>query len=343
MSTDPTAWSRRRFLGATLTASGLAVAGLAGCGLGRASSPDPDEDAEKASGWGGEVDVPGLKKPDVTFTDMNGKPFPFVEETKGKLALLFFGYTHCPDVCPTTMSELAEVKRSLGADGSRVVGVFVTVDPRDAYEFTPDQHLELDTLMDAVRQVNRYVVVLEPDYIDLDLEIGICTQPGSYPARVESDVITALIGPRCFLAPTNFPSPPHCAAAPSKRWRCGKRAATASRQSGHEPPADHPHGRHGRRRTAGPCRPGRLAHLGRLAALAARHPRHAVPAGRHRLVGAAAPGPSAAVVRRAHRAGAAVARDAGAVRRRAARALEGAGRAGAAPEGDRRRGDPDHA
>jgi hypothetical protein len=82
--------------------------------------------------------------------------------------------------------------------------VFVTVDPRDAYEFTPDQHLELDTLMDAVRQVNRDVVVLEPDYIDLDLEIGICTQPGSYPARVESDVITALIGPRGFFATDQF-------------------------------------------------------------------------------------------------------------------------------------------
>ncbi|MBI3367374.1 MAG: SCO family protein [Burkholderiales bacterium] len=48
---------------------------------------------------------------------------------KGKVVLVFFGYTQCPDVCPTTMTELAEVKRALGADGARVQGVFVTIDP----------------------------------------------------------------------------------------------------------------------------------------------------------------------------------------------------------------------
>jgi protein SCO1/2 len=48
---------------------------------------------------------------------------------KGKVVVVFFGYTQCPDVCPTTMAELAEVKRSLGADGARVQGVFVSLDP----------------------------------------------------------------------------------------------------------------------------------------------------------------------------------------------------------------------
>jgi protein SCO1/2 len=43
--------------------------------------------------------------------------------------VVFFGYTQCPDVCPTTMAELAEVKRALGADGQRLQGVFVTLDP----------------------------------------------------------------------------------------------------------------------------------------------------------------------------------------------------------------------
>ena len=48
---------------------------------------------------------------------------------------MFFGYTQCPDVCPTSMSELAEVKRLLGKDGDRVQGIFVTVDPaRDTPE-----------------------------------------------------------------------------------------------------------------------------------------------------------------------------------------------------------------
>jgi protein SCO1/2 len=48
---------------------------------------------------------------------------------RGKVTLVFFGYVQCPDVCPTTLAELAEVKRMLGPDGDRVQGVFVTLDP----------------------------------------------------------------------------------------------------------------------------------------------------------------------------------------------------------------------
>jgi len=53
----------------------------------------------------------------------------------GKVVVVFFGYTQCPDVCPTSMSELAEVKRLLGPRGDKLQGVFVTVDPeRDTLE-----------------------------------------------------------------------------------------------------------------------------------------------------------------------------------------------------------------
>jgi protein SCO1/2 len=48
---------------------------------------------------------------------------------KGKVVVLFFGYTHCPDVCPGTLAELALVKQQLGADGDRMQVVFVTLDP----------------------------------------------------------------------------------------------------------------------------------------------------------------------------------------------------------------------
>ncbi len=47
----------------------------------------------------------------------------------GKVTVVFFGFTHCPDVCPTTLLELAAVKKALGADGERVQGIFITVDP----------------------------------------------------------------------------------------------------------------------------------------------------------------------------------------------------------------------
>ena len=53
----------------------------------------------------------------------------------GKAVVIFFGYTQCPDVCPTTLAELAQARQLLGADGQRVQGLFVTVDPeRDTPE-----------------------------------------------------------------------------------------------------------------------------------------------------------------------------------------------------------------
>jgi protein SCO1/2 len=48
---------------------------------------------------------------------------------KGRVTLVFFGYTQCPDVCPTTLLEIAEVRKALGASGERVQGVFISVDP----------------------------------------------------------------------------------------------------------------------------------------------------------------------------------------------------------------------
>ena len=69
-----------------------------------------------------------------TLTDHNDQSRS-LSDFKGKVVVLFFGYTQCPDVCPTSMAELAEVKRLLGADGGKLQGVFVTVDPaRDTTE-----------------------------------------------------------------------------------------------------------------------------------------------------------------------------------------------------------------
>ncbi|MET4579381.1 SCO family protein [Ottowia thiooxydans] len=68
------------------------------------------------------------------LTDVNGQART-LEDFKGKVVVLFFGFAQCPDVCPTTLSELAEVKKMLGADGDKLQGVFVTVDPeRDTPE-----------------------------------------------------------------------------------------------------------------------------------------------------------------------------------------------------------------
>jgi protein SCO1/2 len=70
----------------------------------------------------------------LDLPDADGK-LRSLADFKGKVAVVFFGYTQCPDVCPTTLAELAAVKKQLGPDGGQVVGVFVTVDPeRDSAE-----------------------------------------------------------------------------------------------------------------------------------------------------------------------------------------------------------------
>jgi protein SCO1/2 len=81
------------------------------------------------------VDITGAEYArELSLPDADGKPRQ-LSDFKGKVTLVFFGYTQCPDVCPTTLAELAAVKRDLGADGQRVQGVFVSVDPeRDTPE-----------------------------------------------------------------------------------------------------------------------------------------------------------------------------------------------------------------
>lgn len=81
------------------------------------------------------TDVTGLGYArDFSLTDHNGK-LRRLEDFRGKVVVMFFGFTQCPDVCPTTMAEMAEVMKQLGPDADRVQVLFVTVDPeRDTAE-----------------------------------------------------------------------------------------------------------------------------------------------------------------------------------------------------------------
>ena len=65
---------------------------------------------------------------DFALTDQNDKPF-HLSQLRGKVVFLFFGYTHCPDACPTTMTKLAHVNKLLGKTADQVMTVFVSVDP----------------------------------------------------------------------------------------------------------------------------------------------------------------------------------------------------------------------
>ncbi len=81
------------------------------------------------------VDITGADyAKDFQLTDHDGRRRSLAD-FKGKAVVVFFGFTQCPDVCPTTMARLAEVKQRLGADGDRLQAIFVSVDPeRDTPE-----------------------------------------------------------------------------------------------------------------------------------------------------------------------------------------------------------------
>ena len=76
------------------------------------------------------TDITGLDyAKGFALTDHNGKPRTLAD-FKGKVVVVFFGYTQCPDVCPTTLSELASIKKALGSEAERLQVIFITLDPQ---------------------------------------------------------------------------------------------------------------------------------------------------------------------------------------------------------------------
>ena len=83
----------------------------------------------------------------------------------GKVVVVFFGYTQCPDVCPTTLTELAEVKKLLGKDGERLQALFVTVDPeRDTPELLKAYMVNFDPSFLALRPAPEELEAVAKDF-----------------------------------------------------------------------------------------------------------------------------------------------------------------------------------
>ncbi|MCL7455468.1 MAG: SCO family protein [Anaerolineae bacterium] len=91
-----------------------------------------------------------LSVPDFALTDENGETFRLSDQ-RGNVVLLFFGYTSCPDVCPTTLANWRKVHETLGQDAARVRFVFVTVDPE----------------RDTVERLGLHVNAFNPDFVGL--------------------------------------------------------------------------------------------------------------------------------------------------------------------------------
>ena len=102
---------------------------------------------------------PRFKSTDITgadygksleLTDHTGQPRSLAD-WRGKVVVVFFGFTHCPDVCPTTLADVSQVLKQLGADAERVQVLFVTVDPeRDTREL-----------------LGKYVTAFDPRFLGL--------------------------------------------------------------------------------------------------------------------------------------------------------------------------------
>jgi protein SCO1 len=119
---------------ALLAALGL---GVAGC-----SSGGPHFALQNVTGL-----LPQLK---FSLDDQDGRPVT-AGDYRGKIVLLYFGYTHCPDACPTTLTNLSEALRRLGPEASRVRVLFVTVDPA----------------RDTLPVMRRYVGAFGPQFVGL--------------------------------------------------------------------------------------------------------------------------------------------------------------------------------
>ncbi len=90
------------------------------------------------------------------LTDYNGTPRTLAD-FKGKAVVLFFGYTHCPDICPATMAEVADAMQKLGNDARRVQVLFVTVDPE----------------RDTPEVLKQYLATFNPSFLGLHGDAGI--------------------------------------------------------------------------------------------------------------------------------------------------------------------------
>lgn len=84
------------------------------------------------------------------LSDQNGV-VRSLADFRGEVAVVFFGFTQCPDVCPTTMTEIAEAKKLMGAEGSKLRGIFITIDPE----------------RDTADILKAYAATFDPDFVAL--------------------------------------------------------------------------------------------------------------------------------------------------------------------------------
>ena len=114
--------------------------------------------------WHGIVMDPPAAAPPLSAPRADGATTTLAD-AKGEVVALYFGYTHCPDVCPTTMADWARAKRALGADTVRVRFIFVSVDPgRDTPEIVQAYARQFDAAFTGLVTTDAQLALLRRDW-----------------------------------------------------------------------------------------------------------------------------------------------------------------------------------
>lgn len=115
----------------------------------------------------------------LSLTDAEGRTRTLAD-FGGKYVVVFFGFTQCPDVCPGTLAELAQVKKALGPEGEKVQGVFITVDPeRDTAEVLKGYVTAFDPSFVALRGTSEQIAAVAKDFKVFYQKVP-GKEPGSY-------------------------------------------------------------------------------------------------------------------------------------------------------------------
>jgi protein SCO1/2 len=149
------------------------------------------------------------------LTDQNGKTITD-QDLKGKPFLVFFGYTHCPDVCPTTLFEVSEMMRALGPDADRTNALFISVDPeRDTPAVMKDYLSSFDPHLRAATGDAKAIEAAEKAYRVYAKKVP--TSNGDY--SMDHTALVYLMDKQGrFVAPFNLKRKPEEAAADLRRY-----------------------------------------------------------------------------------------------------------------------------
>ena len=147
--------------------------------------------------------------------DQNGKPITD-QDLKGRPFLVFFGFTHCPDVCPTALFEVSEILRKLGPDANRTRALFVTVDPeRDTPEKLKDYLSSFDPRVVGVTGDTAAITAMEKAYRVYAKKVPL--EGGNY-TMDHTAIVYLMDKTGRFVTPFNLKRRPEEAATDLKRY-----------------------------------------------------------------------------------------------------------------------------